>query len=171
MFCRTRLPMCLSRIGGGRPWNKLTRVEPADKTHAQARTPGGDESDVSRVDRVMVIAPARFSAVRGRGDAAHSLRAAMAQPDSFGRARRLLADSSEGSKSVLAKPAPSRHFPALPPHPVADFVTTWAGYDNRNHPPWHYDASRRRPGLSRFSRLSLHSAPHTPSDWNIDHEL
>ncbi|WP_212746069.1 hypothetical protein, partial [Burkholderia sp. 4NA327B6] len=58
-----------------------------------------------------------------------------------------------------------------PPNPVADFVTTWAGYDNMNPPPQHYDASRRRTGLSRFSRIKPHRAPHITSDWNIDHEL
>ncbi|WP_174974641.1 acyl-CoA dehydrogenase N-terminal domain-containing protein, partial [Burkholderia lata] len=33
---------------------------------------------------------------------------------------------------------------------MADFVTTWAGYDNKNRPPRHYDDPRRRQGLAGF---------------------
>lgn len=91
--------------------------------------------------------------------------------DRPGVARRLLATFPKPPKPTPAKPASSRPLPALPPHPVADFVTRWAGYDNKNRPPRHYDGSRRRLGLSRFHRIAPCSAPHIPSDWNIDHEL
>ncbi len=85
----------------------------------------------------------------------------LGDPDSDrpGVARRLLAHFRKPPKPTPAKPAPSRPFPAPPPHPVADFVTTWAGYDNKNPPPRHYDDPRRRKGLSRYHRLSSHSAP------------
>ncbi len=39
---------------------------------------------------------------------------------------------AEFRKRVPVKPLSSRPFPATRPHPVADFVTMWAGYDNRN---------------------------------------
>ncbi|WP_083266009.1 HAD hydrolase-like protein [Burkholderia lata] len=42
--------------------------------------------------------------------------------------------SPESPNEIPPKPPPSQPSPAPSSNPVADFVTTWAGYDNRNRP-------------------------------------
>jgi len=81
---------------------------------------------------------------RNRPPARHTCRG-ISEPDARGAAQpgpgppraawQLLAPFPKPPNPLSPKPPPSQPLPAQPPNPVADFVTTWAGYDNKNRPP------------------------------------